>query len=163
MSAVPKRFRWWTKFAISSASAGRTTLCIENKNNTTRIKLVMFIFLYLIGLLVNMFAMWFMKLVLLHNSCGLIFSSMLDAAVRRVLLTCLEKKNAFNERREYWVTCYVKRCVNMWTVCAQPDGSMSSPLQSTGSSPYVLVHIVGPLAATVSCKHASEILFTTAR
>jgi len=28
----------------------------------------------------------------------------------------------------------------MWTVCAQPD--------STGSSPYVLVHIVGPLAAT---------------
>ena len=37
----------------------------------------------------------------------------------------------------------------MWTVCAQPDGSMSSLLQSTGSSPYVLVHIVGPLAATV--------------
>jgi len=26
---------------------------------------------------------------------------------------------------------------------------MSSLLQSTGSSPYVLVHIVGPLAATV--------------
>jgi len=37
----------------------------------------------------------------------------------------------------------------MLTVCAQPDGSMSSLLQSTGSSPYVLVHIVGPLAATV--------------
>ena len=47
-----------------------------------------------------------------------------------------EKKNAnaFNERREYWVTCYVKSCVNMWTVCAQPDGSKSL-LQSTGSSP----------------------------
>ena len=27
---------------------------------------------------------------------------------------------------------------------------MSSLLQSTGSSPYVLVHIVGPLAATIS-------------
>ena len=26
---------------------------------------------------------------------------------------------------------------------------MSSLLQSTGSSPYVLVHIVGPLAATL--------------
>jgi len=37
----------------------------------------------------------------------------------------------------------------MWTVCAQPDGSKSSLLQSTGSSPYVLVHIVGPSAATV--------------
>ena len=59
-----------------------------------------------------------------------------------------EQKNAFNERCEYWVTCYLKRCVNMWTVCAQPDGSMSSLLQSTGSSPYVLVHMVGPLAAT---------------
>jgi len=59
-----------------------------------------------------------------------------------------EQKNAFNERREYGVTCYVKRCVNMWTVCAQPDGSMSSLLQSTGSSLYVLVHIVGPLAST---------------
>ena len=60
-----------------------------------------------------------------------------------------EQKNAFSERREYWVTCYVRRCVNMWMVCAQPDGSMSSLLQSTGSSPYVLVHIVGPLAATL--------------
>ena len=38
-----------------------------------------------------------------------------------------EQKNAFNERREYWVTYYGKRCVNMWTVCAQPGGSMSSP------------------------------------
>ena len=37
----------------------------------------------------------------------------------------------------------------MWTVCAQLDGSKSSLLQSTGSSPYVLVHIVGPPAATV--------------
>ena len=64
-----------------------------------------------------------------------------------------EQKNAFNERREYRVTCYVKRFVNMWTVCAQPDGSMSSLLQSTGSSPYVHVHIVGPLAAAV-CIHA---------
>jgi len=27
---------------------------------------------------------------------------------------------------------------------------MSSLLQSTGSSPYVLVHIVGPLAATIA-------------
>ena len=43
----------------------------------------------------------------------------------------------------------------LWTVCAQPDGSMSSLLQSTGSSPYVLVHIVGPLAATPSI-HVSE-------
>jgi len=50
---------------------------------------------------------------------------------------------------EYWVTCHVKRCVNMWMVCAQPDGSLRSLLQSTGSSPYVLVHIVGPLAATI--------------
>ena len=30
----------------------------------------------------------------------------------------------------------------MWTVYAQPDGSVSSILQSTGFSPYVLVHIV---------------------
>jgi len=59
-----------------------------------------------------------------------------------------EQKNAFNKRREYWVTCYVKCCVNMWTVYAQPEGSMSSLLQSTGSSAYTLVHIVGPLAAT---------------
>jgi len=28
---------------------------------------------------------------------------------------------------------------------------MSSLLQSIGSSPYVLVHIVGPLAATIRC------------
>jgi len=37
--------------------------------------------------------------------------------------------------------------------CAQPDGSRSSLLQSTGSSPYVLVHIVGPLAATLDSHH----------
>jgi len=35
-------------------------------------------------------------------------------------------------------------------VCAQPDGSMSSLLQSTGSRPYVLVHIDGSLAATTA-------------
>ena len=42
-----------------------------------------------------------------------------------------------------------KRSVNMWTVCAQQDGSMSSLLQCIDSRAYVLVHIVGPLAATV--------------
>jgi len=47
------------------------------------------------------------------------------------------------------ILSHVKRCVNMWTVCAQPDGSLRSLLQNTGSSPYVLVHIVGPLAATI--------------
>ena len=35
---------------------------------------------------------------------------------------------------------------------------MSSPLQSTGSSPYVLVHIVGPLAATIPTKMANDVL-----
>ena len=44
----------------------------------------------------------------------------------------------------------------MWTVCAQPDGSTSSLSQSTGCSPYVLVHIVGPLAATIYCRHYEE-------
>jgi len=43
------------------------------------------------------------------------------------------------------------------TVCAQPDGSMSSLLQSTGSSPYVLVHIVGPLTAKVAM-HTTKLL-----
>jgi len=47
----------------------------------------------------------------------------------------------------------------MWTVCAQPDGSMSSLSQSTGSSPYVLVHMVGPLAATMLiCRTAEGVL-----
>ena len=44
------------------------------------------------------------------------------------------------------------RGIERWhctTVCAQPDGSRCSLLQSTGSSPYVLVHIVGSLAATL--------------
>ena len=45
----------------------------------------------------------------------------------------------------------------MRTVCAQPDGSMSSLLQSTGSSPYVLVHIVGPLAKTTSPPFKREV------
>jgi len=39
--------------------------------------------------------------------------------------------------------------VNMWTVCAQQDGSMSGLLQWVVSTAYVLVHIVGPLAATL--------------
>jgi len=59
-----------------------------------------------------------------------------------------EMQNAFNERRGYWVTWYVRRCGSVWTVCTEPYGSMSSLLQSTGSNTYVLVHIVGPLAAT---------------
>ena len=37
----------------------------------------------------------------------------------------------------------------MWTVCAQPERSMSSLLYSPDSSPYVLVHMVGPLVATL--------------
>jgi len=42
-----------------------------------------------------------------------------------------------------------KRSVNMWMVCAQQDGSMSSLFQLVDSRAYVLVHIVGPLAATL--------------
>ena len=34
---------------------------------------------------------------------------------------------------------------------------MSSLLQSTGSSPYVLVHIVGPLTATIQLLHFSQV------
>ena len=70
---------------------------------------------------------------------------------REIVNTCTETRaeKRINERREYWVTCYGKRCVNMWTVCAQPVGSTSSLSQSTGSSPYVLVHIDGSLAATI--------------
>jgi len=42
-------------------------------------------------------------------------------------------------------------------VCAQPDGSMSSLLQSTGSSPYVLPYVlVGPLAATTAAKDEAQ-------
>jgi len=41
----------------------------------------------------------------------------------------------------------------MWTVCAQPESSMSSLLYSPGSSPYVLVHMVGPLVATAPIYH----------
>jgi len=39
--------------------------------------------------------------------------------------------------------------VYVWTVCAQEDGSMSSLLHCVGSSPFALVHIVGPLTATI--------------
>jgi len=40
---------------------------------------------------------------------------------------------------------------------------MSSLLQSIGSSPYALVHIVGPLAATGWCQETvlNEILYGT--
>ena len=74
---------------------------------------------------------------------------------KRAQVRFCEVINTCTERwaDEYWVTCYVQRCVNMWMVCAQPDGSMSSLLQSIGSSPYVLTHIVGPLAATISWWH----------
>ena len=84
-SAVPKLFRCWSKFAILLASAGQTIFCIENKRNTIRITLATFVFFYLFSLLVKMFAMWFIKLLLLlHNSWRLIFGSMADAAIRRV-------------------------------------------------------------------------------
>jgi len=41
--AVPKLFGCWAKFAILSASAGQTILCIESKKNTTRMTLVTFV------------------------------------------------------------------------------------------------------------------------
>ena len=84
-AAVPKRFGYRAKFAILSASAGRTILCIENKRFTTRITLDTFVFFYLFSLLANMFAMWFIKLLLLlHNGCRLIIGSTLDPTIRRV-------------------------------------------------------------------------------
>jgi len=43
-----------------------------------------------------------------------------------------------------------KRSVNIWMVCAQQDGSMSSLLQCVDSRAYVLVHAVGPLTVTQS-------------
>jgi len=45
-----------------------------------------------------------------------------------------------------------KRSVNMGTVCAQQDGSISSLLQCVYSRAYVLVHVVGPLATTTLCQ-----------
>jgi len=51
-----------------------------------------------------------------------------------------------------------KRSVNMWKVCAQPDGSMSSLLQCFDSRAYALVHIVGPLAATISLPFKEALL-----
>jgi len=70
-----------------------------------------------------------------------------------IVNTCTERRAEKRIQRTAWILSHVlrKRCVNMWTVCAQPDGSMSSLLQSTGSSPYVHVHLVGPLAATLHC------------
>ena len=69
-----------------------------------------------------------------------------------IVNTCTKRREEKRKRiqRTAWILSHVlrKRCVNMWTVCAQTDGSKSSLLQSTGSSPYVLVHIVGPPAAT---------------
>ena len=84
-TAVPKLFGCWAKFAILSTSVDRTILCIENKkkyntHNTSHVCIFLFIFFAR-----YMFAMWFMTLLrLLHNSCRLIFGSMLDAAIRRV-------------------------------------------------------------------------------
>ena len=80
--AAPKRFGCWAKFAILSASAGRTNLCIEkkqklqnkSKKTTTRSLSLTFVYCYLFYLLRHMFAMWLMKLVLLlHNSCSIWF------------------------------------------------------------------------------------------
>ena len=54
-------------------------------------------------------------------------------------------------QRTGWILSHVLRktlCEHVNSLCP-PDGSMSSLLQSTGSSPYVLVHIIGPLAATL--------------
>jgi len=47
-----------------------------------------------------------------------------------------------------------KHSVNMRTVCAQQDGAMNSLLPCVDFRAYVLVHIVGPLAATLikGCK-----------
>jgi len=42
-----------------------------------------------------------------------------------------------------------KRCVNVQTVCAQRKGSMSSLFQRGGSSPKVLVRVVGRMATTL--------------
>ena len=51
----------------------------RKQKNTISITLVTVLFLYLFSLLVHMFTMWFMKLLLLlRNSCRLIFGSMLD-------------------------------------------------------------------------------------
>jgi len=57
----------------------------RKQKDTTRITSVTFAFFYLFSLLVNMFAMWFMKLLLLlHNRRRLIVGSRLNAAIRRV-------------------------------------------------------------------------------
>jgi len=51
-----------------------------NTHNTSHVCIFLFIFFAR-----YMFAMWFMKLLLLlHNSCRLIFGSVLDATIRRV-------------------------------------------------------------------------------
>ena len=87
-SAVPKLFGCWAKFAILSAPAGRTIFCFEKKKYNTHNTSHICIF-YLFSLLVNMFAKWFMELLLLlHNSCRLIFGFILDAANKRVSCKC---------------------------------------------------------------------------
>ena len=89
------------------------------------------------------------------NSLTALLAKRARVRLHEVVNTCTERRAEKRIQRTAWILSHVlhtttQRRVNMWTVCAQPDGSMSSLLQSTGSSPYVLVHIVGPLAVTTS-------------
>jgi len=73
-----------------------------------------------------------------NNSLTALLTKRAQVRFREIVNTSTERwaKKRIERTAWIWVTCYVKHCVNMRTVCAQPDGSMSSLLQSTGSSPY---------------------------
>ena len=89
------------------------------------------------------------------NSLTALLAKRARVRLHEVVNTCTERRAEKRIQRTAWILSHVlhtttQRRVNMWTVCAQPDGSMSSLLQRAGSSSHVLVHKVAPLAATTS-------------
>jgi len=89
------------------------------------------------------------------NSLTALVAKRARVRLHEVVNTSTERRAEKRIQRTAWILSHVlhtttQRRVNMWTVCAQPDGSMSSLLQRAGSSSYILVHKVGPMAATTS-------------
>ena len=80
--AVPKLFGCWAKFAILSASAGRTILCIENKKiqTHTTIHICIYFLCSLTCLQCDLWKYVFCYIIVLV--CSLIFGSMLDAVIK---------------------------------------------------------------------------------
>jgi len=141
---------------------GPNSFVYRNKKNTTRITLVTFVFFCLFSLLVNMFAMWFMNLLLLfHNSCRLIIVFFFDAAIRRV--TC----NSFYNCRSNAYASHSKCPLRLSVWFRSTDASQCSVDRSLGAKHMYNTRLPGPDESkmhdrsSIICQIASEICQTS--